>query len=293
MDQTDDQQVTNQNQGMPVVPAVQPQTPASVMQPPVQPTVPTMQDAVTADKLDLSTQQDINPDDLRNKLNETLQQPSEVSVNPVTQVAPVEPVTTPTSAQEPPVQTENVVSEQHIEEKEAVPSEASVVVYAIANCPFCKAEKDYLTAHKIAFEERLVDSSEANLKEMLALSDNFAGVPVTHLKGASSQRVVKGFTEAEFAQELVDVGFLKPEEAPTVHTSEPSIPEPAVTVETQTEQTAEQPNQEPVTQPPVVPSELSPDDMSAQPIQPIPPVINQDTTVATDQTPSIPDFPQK
>lgn len=292
MDQTDDKQVANQNQGIPVIPAVQPQTPASVMQPPVQPAVSTMQDTVAADKLDLSTQQDINPDDLRNKLNETLQQPSEVSVNPVTQVAPVEPVTTPTSVQEPPVQTENVPSGQHIEEKEAVPSEASVVVYTIENCAFCKAEKDYLTAHAITFEEKRVDSSEANLKEMLALSDNFAGVPVTHLKGASSQRVVKGFTEAEFAQELVDVGFLKPEEAPTVHVSEPSIPEPAVTVETQAEQTVEQPNQDPVTQPPAVPSDSVPD-MSAQPMQPIPPVMNQDTTVATDQAPNIPDFPQK
>ncbi|MCR4330128.1 MAG: glutaredoxin family protein [Candidatus Roizmanbacteria bacterium] len=292
MDQTDDQQVTNQNQGTPTVPAVQPLASDPVVPSPVQPVAPLMQDVGSLDKIDLSSQQDINPDDLRNKLNETLQPPVAPTTDPMSQVsskepvaqAPVEPTTVQTPAQESSSQTSDVVSEQHTEEKQPEPTGASVIVYTIDNCPFCKAEKDYLTAHSIAFEEKRVDSSEENLKEMLALSDNFAGVPVTHLKGVSSQRVVKGFTETEFTQELIDVGFLKPEEAP-----EASEVQPISTTEAPVEQSAVQATQDPISQQPVTAPTSTPE----APEQQSQPVMNQETPVVADQTPSIPDFPQK
>lgn len=253
MDQTNDQQGTNQTTGG--IPSIQPQAPTPVQTP----SVPVVSNVVAEDKIDMSTQQDINPDDLRNKLNETL---------PQMPVAPASPASTVDSVQAVPTSAQNIVTEQQ-SEKHVTSTGASVVVYTIENCPFCKAEKDYLTAHAIPFEEKRVDSNEANLKEMLALSDNFAGVPVTHLKGESSQRVVKGFTEAEFAQELTDVGFLKPEA---------------------TSQAVPQAVQEPVVQQPVAP--IAPN-VPAESVPVAQPTVTQDASVQLDQAPSIPDFPQK
>ena len=261
MDQTNDQQGANQNQTTGTVPPVQPQvsTPAQT------PVVPVTSDVIVEDKINMSTQQDINPDDLRNKLNETLPQ---MPVAPVSSVSTVDPVqTAPTPAQ-------NLVSEQQ-PEKHVASTGASVVVYTIENCPFCKAEKDYLTVHAIPFEEKRVDSNEANLKEMLALSDNFAGVPVTHLKGASSQRVVKGFTETEFAQELTDVGFLKLEET--------SQAAPHTVQESAAQQSAP-----PMT--PIVP--VSPH-VPAASVPASQPAATQGTPATSDLTLKIPDFPQK
>lgn len=254
MDQTNDQQGTNQNQTTGGIPSMQPQAPTPVQTP----SVPVVSNVVAEDKIDMSTQQDINPDDLRNKLNETLPQMPVAPASPASTVDPVQAVT--------PAQ--NIVTEQQ-PEKHVTSTGASVVVYTIENCPFCKAEKDYLTAHAIQFEEKRVDSNEANLKEMLALSDNFAGVPVTHLKGESSQRIVKGFTEAEFAQELTDVGFLKLEA---------------------TSQAVPQAVQEPVVQQPVAP--MAPN-VPAEPVPVSQPTVTQGTSVPLDQAPNIPDFPQK
>lgn len=78
-----------------------------------------------------------------------------------------------------------------------------VTIYTITNCPFCKQEKEYLTAHNIAFEEKNVEEHREYLSEMLELSDKFAGVPFTMItKEDGSMAKLKGFTQAEFDEAL-------------------------------------------------------------------------------------------
>ena len=105
----------------------------------------------------------------------------------------------------------------------------SITVYTIENCPFCKAEKEYLAKEGMQFAEKRVDTSEPDLKEMLELSDNFAGVPVTLVKTGDRQRVIKGFTQADFEQELVALGMKQASAAPAPASNEPVAPtqEPA------------------------------------------------------------------
>ncbi|OGK21521.1 hypothetical protein A3C23_04760 [Candidatus Roizmanbacteria bacterium RIFCSPHIGHO2_02_FULL_37_13b] len=72
-------------------------------------------------------------------------------------------------------------------------------IYTITNCPFCKAEKDYLTANKLTFEEKNLEEHREFLAEMLDLSEKWAGVPFTViLKDDGSQVKLKGFTKEEF-----------------------------------------------------------------------------------------------
>ena len=101
---------------------------------------------------------------------------------------------------------------------EVTKPESQVTIYVTANCPFCKAEKEYLTSKNISFSEKNVEESTDNLKEMLALSDNFAGVPVSVLNGPKGKKTVKGFTQDEFEEELVAVGLLDAVSAPKTET---------------------------------------------------------------------------
>jgi len=78
-----------------------------------------------------------------------------------------------------------------------------IVIYTINDCPFCKQEKEYLTANKLAFEEKNLEINKDFLTEMLAVSNNFAGTPVTKIeKDDGKIEVLKGFTEGEFDQAL-------------------------------------------------------------------------------------------
>lgn len=78
-----------------------------------------------------------------------------------------------------------------------------ITVYTINNCPFCEQAKTYLTEHKLLFEEKNIDANRAYLSEMLAVSDNFAGVPFTVVqKDDGSSVKLKGFTKEDFDQAL-------------------------------------------------------------------------------------------
>lgn len=78
-----------------------------------------------------------------------------------------------------------------------------VTIYTIAECPFCTQEKEYLTQKGIVFEEKNVATHKEFLQEMLGISDNFAGVPFTHVvKDDGSEVGFKGFTKEEFEQVL-------------------------------------------------------------------------------------------
>lgn len=78
-----------------------------------------------------------------------------------------------------------------------------ITIYTINDCAFSKQEKDFLIANKLAFEEKNLETNKEFLTEMLAVSNNFAGTPVTKIEKDDGQIVVlKGFTLDEFNKTL-------------------------------------------------------------------------------------------
>jgi len=78
-----------------------------------------------------------------------------------------------------------------------------ITVYTVTDCQFSKAEKDYLLANNIQYEEKNLELNKEWLTEMLAVSNNFAGTPVTKIEKDDGQIIVlKGFTKEEFDQAL-------------------------------------------------------------------------------------------
>ncbi len=74
-----------------------------------------------------------------------------------------------------------------------------ITIYTIKDCAFSKQEKEYLTANKLMFEEKDLETNKDFLTEMLAISNNFAGTPVTRVeKDDGTIAVLKGFTKDEF-----------------------------------------------------------------------------------------------
>lgn len=106
-----------------------------------------------------------------------------------------------------------------------------IIVYTVTDCKFSQAEKEYLKSHNLPFEERNLETKHEYLSEMLTISDNFAGTPVTVIekdqedkgpqipsgdqkpedaqaKDNAHKIVLKGFTEEEFDKAL---GFTEAE----------------------------------------------------------------------------------
>ncbi len=78
-----------------------------------------------------------------------------------------------------------------------------ITVYTVSDCQFSKAEKEYLKQHNLPYEEKNLEQNREWLTEMLAVSNNFAGTPVTKIeKDDGSIVVLKGFTQEEFDKEL-------------------------------------------------------------------------------------------
>ena len=78
-----------------------------------------------------------------------------------------------------------------------------ITLYTINDCKFSTEEKDYLKSHNVAFEEKNLETSREYLTEMLAVSNNFAGTPVTKIEFDDGRVVVlKGFTKEEFDETL-------------------------------------------------------------------------------------------
>ena len=74
-----------------------------------------------------------------------------------------------------------------------------VTIYTVSDCKFSQAEKEYLKSINTAFEEKNLESNREYLTEMLNLSNNFAGTPVTKIEKDDGQiTVLKGFTKEEF-----------------------------------------------------------------------------------------------
>ena len=74
-----------------------------------------------------------------------------------------------------------------------------VTIYTVSDCKFSQAEKEYLKSINTSFEEKNLESNREYLTEMLNLSNNFAGTPVTKIEKDDGQiTVLKGFTKEEF-----------------------------------------------------------------------------------------------
>lgn len=78
-----------------------------------------------------------------------------------------------------------------------------ITLYTVSNCQFSKQEKDYLASHNLQYEEKNLETNRDFLTEMMAISNNFAGTPVTKIEKDDGQiAVLKGFTKTEFDQAL-------------------------------------------------------------------------------------------
>lgn len=193
-----------------------------------------------------------------------------------------------------------------------------ITVYTIKDCAFSKQEKEYLNINKLTYEEKNLETNKDFLTEMLAVSNNFAGTPVTRVeKDDGSIAVLKGFTKEEFDTTF---GFtptpvadtpVQPKTDSTVPSvgsfSSAPIPAPIETPPIQPTPTNSTvpPAPVPTTDAPVPPktdstdltdSTVTPDPLKsviddlqakAQPITESPP------TVPPADAPSIPDFPAK
>jgi glutaredoxin len=140
-----------------------------------------------------------------------------------------------------------------------------ITVYTVSDCQFSKQEKEYLQSHNLSYEEKNLEQNREWLTEMLAVSNNFAGTPVTKIEKEDGQIIVlKGFTQEEFDQVF---GFKKEEAV-----SQPTPPQPPTQTPSITQpQTSSAPPPQP-TQPPTAP-----------PPTQTPPVINQAPTTASSQ----------
>ena len=133
-------------------------------------------------------------------------------------VSAPEPLTVPPTAAP-------VVAEPEV--KETKESKASpITVYTTPSCPFCKAQREFLGSINLAYVDKNVEEDTESLKEMLNVSDNFAGVPVTVLNGPKGKKVVKGFTQDEFVKELEEVGLKEASVEPAKSVA-PSAAQPA------------------------------------------------------------------
>ncbi|GIW64738.1 MAG: hypothetical protein KatS3mg092_0671 [Patescibacteria group bacterium] len=93
-----------------------------------------------------------------------------------------------------------------------------ITIYTITDCQFSKQEKEYLKAHNLPYEEKNLETNKEFLTEMLAISNNFAGTPVTRVeKDDGVIRVFKGFTKEEFDEFF---GFSQPQENQPIQTTQ-------------------------------------------------------------------------
>ncbi|MCX7881516.1 MAG: hypothetical protein N2482_03355 [Patescibacteria group bacterium] len=182
-----------------------------------------------------------------------------------------------------------------------------ITVYTVSDCQFSKQEKEYLQAHNLPFEEKNLEQNKEWLTEMLAVSNNFAGTPVTKIeKDDGTIIVLKGFTPEEFDNTL---GFQKEAKEDGVQTNaQVDIPPSSL------RSTSEQPATTPSPAPPQtsqIPTPPTSTTSTPQPPDPLTSVLenlqektNQPQPPTTDQPPvnqppppsnlpNIPDFNDK
>jgi glutaredoxin len=78
-----------------------------------------------------------------------------------------------------------------------------ITIYTTTDCQFSKQEKEYFQAHNLPYEEKNLETNKEFLTEMLVISNNFAGTPVTKIEKDDGQiSILKGFTKEEFDKVL-------------------------------------------------------------------------------------------
>lgn len=202
-----------------------------------------------------------------------------------------------------------------------------ITIYTVKDCAFSKQEKEYLNTNKLVFEEKDLETNKDFLTEMLAISNNFAGTPVTRVeKDDGTIAILKGFTKEEFdttfglvsPADLSSVGSPKEEASAKAGPTGSTVPavndtpippvvetSPVIPTETVSPTPVVADNQPPVTnnETPVMNDPLKSvmDDLQAK-VEPTPavvetpPVVEQPPVVPPtppDDAPSIPDFPAK
>lgn len=137
-----------------------------------------------------------------------------------------------------------------------------ITVYTITDCKFSQAEKQYLQSKQIQFEEKNLEANREYLTEMLNISNNFAGTPVTKIEKDDGQIIVlKGFTQDEFDKALaVDPNAPKQQVAPPA--AQPTVPAAAAPMP---QDQSMMPSPTPTPQPPIQTAPVMP---SAQPMSP-------------------------
>ena len=184
-----------------------------------------------------------------------------------------------------------------------------ITIYTIKDCTFSKQEKEYLNASKLVFEEKDLETNKDFLTEMLAISNNFAGTPVTRVeKDDGTISVLKGFTKEEFDTTFGFATTPADNQSPVTAPSDSSgqvndtpITTPPV-VETSPIVSTPAPTPTPVETPVVsAPDPLKSvmDDLQAK-SEPFDsaqgkptPIVEQPTTAPPADSPTIPDFPTK
>lgn len=75
--------------------------------------------------------------------------------------------------------------------------EKKVIIYTQETCPPCFAEKEWLKANNIEFEERDIRKNQSYMKEVMDLGAS--ATPVTVIKTEEGNTVVMGFKEDELS----------------------------------------------------------------------------------------------
>lgn len=75
--------------------------------------------------------------------------------------------------------------------------EKKVIIYTQETCPPCFAEKEWLQANNIDFEERDIRKNHSYMKEVMDLGAS--ATPVTVIKTEEGKQVVMGFKEDELS----------------------------------------------------------------------------------------------
>lgn len=185
-----------------------------------------------------------------------------------------------------------------------------ITVYTIKDCAFSKQEKEYLNANKLVFEEKDLETNKDFLTEMLAISNNFAGTPVTRVeKDDGTIAVLKGFTKEEFDKTF---GLASPEPKAEAGSTVPPPVSDSPTPPVESVSPAPVPTDLPKVETPAAPDlsaeasakadplksvmdDLQTKAQSAPPVaeQPpvVPPVPNDQPVTPSAGAPTIPDFP--
>lgn len=74
-----------------------------------------------------------------------------------------------------------------------------ITIYSTKTCGFCKAAKDFLGSHQVAYTEIDVGQNQAKAREMIEKSGQM-GVPVILVGEGQNQEIIVGFDQERLAK---------------------------------------------------------------------------------------------